>query len=124
MILRPLLFLREVINMVIVTHHAEERTKRLGLSKKKAIEIAEDAFENGVKLGETTGRLRKYFDSLYFHEKTANNIRIHHQKVFLFNDNILITILDLPQNLNNSVEAIKRKRMLGEFNKNNKRLLK
>lgn len=110
--------------MVIVTHHAEERTKRVVTSKKKALEIAEEAFGFGIKHEETTGRLRKYLTGLYLQERTANNIRIHHQKVFLFNNNILITILNLPQNLNNSVESIKRKRMLDEYNIKNKRLLK
>lgn len=110
--------------MVIVTHHAEERTKRVVSSKKKALEIAEEAFNFGIKHEETTGRLRKYLTGLYLQERTANNIRIHHQKVFLFNNTVLITILNLPQNLNNSVESIKRKRMLDEYNKNNKRLVK
>lgn len=108
---------------VIVTHHAESRTKRMVSSKKKATEIAEEAFDFGVRHEETTGRLRKYLSGLYLQEKTANNIRIHHQKVFLFNSNVLITILNLPQSLNGSVEAIKRKRKLNEYNKNNKRLI-
>ncbi len=110
--------------MVVVTRHAEERTKRVVSSKKKAVEIAEEAFKSGVRHEETAGRLRKYLNGLYLQERTANNIRIYHQKVFLFNGDILITILNLPQNLNNSVEAIKRKRALDEYNIKNKKLVK
>jgi len=109
---------------VIVTRHAEKRTKRMGSSKKKATEIAEEAFAGGIKHEETTGRLRKYLSGLYLQERTANNIRLHHQMVFLFNGNVLITILNLPHNLHASVESIKRKRMLTEYNKSNKRLIK
>lgn len=107
---------------VVVTNHAEKRTKRVVPSKKKAVEIAEEAFEHGIRHEETTGRLKKYLDGLYFLKETANNIRIHHQKVFIFSNNVLITILNLPQNLHDSVEAIKRKRRIEDYNRNNKRL--
>lgn len=107
---------------IVVTNHAKKRTKRVLPRRKIALEIAKEAFEDGVRHEETTGNLRKYISGLYFYQKTANNIRIHHQKVFLFNNNVLITILELPQNLNNSVEAIKNKRRLEDYNKRNKRL--
>jgi hypothetical protein len=86
------------------------------------VEIATEAFEHGIKHGDTTGRLNKYISYLYLQERKANNIRIYHQKVFLFHDSVLITILNLPQQFNNSIEAIKRKQRLEEYNKENRQI--
>jgi hypothetical protein len=107
---------------IIVTNHAEKRAKRVLPNKKAAMEIAQEAFDEGIRHEETAGRLRRYIDWLYFREKTANNIRIYHQKVFLFHGDVLITIFDLPQSLNTSVEAIKKKRKLDKYNEKNKRI--
>lgn len=89
-----------MIEEVVTTYHAQQRTKdRLGLSKNLADKKAKQALEFGVKHSDTTGSLNKYFTSLYFKNKAANNIRVYHQKVYIFEENILITILNLPHNL-------------------------
>lgn len=99
-----------MIGCTIVTKHAKERTKRVIPSKKKAVQLAEEALEFGIKHEETTGFLNKYLTGLFFYNKTANNIRIYKQKVFVFSNNTLITILNLPYRYHSSVEAIKTKR--------------
>lgn len=90
--------------MVKVTCHGKQRVKdRIGLSKNLSASISEKALEYGMKHCETKGKLKKYYDCLYLKHKTANNIRIYHEKVFIFSDNTLITILDLPNNLKRDV---------------------
>lgn len=95
--------------MTIITDHGKERIKRLGVSKKLAKDISDKAIQFGIKHENTTGSLKKYIDWLYFKEKTANNIRIYNQKVFIFHDEILITVLNLPYRFHSIVEKIKTK---------------
>lgn len=80
-----------------VTRHANKRIReRMGLNKKSVDNIAALALEKGLKQSETTGRLRKYMDYLYYSHVTANNIRLYSQKVFIFHNTILITVFKLP----------------------------
>lgn len=97
--------------MVRITNHGEQRVKdRIGLSKKKSNDISEKALMYGIKHCETKGNLKKYFDSLYFKNRTANNIRIYHEKVFIFSNKTLITVLDLPNNLKGACNKINAKK--------------
>ena len=74
--------------MVYVTDHAAKRTKqRAGLPK---------ALQNGIRHEETKGALRRYLDSVYLKRETANNIRIYCNNVYLFHNEMLITLYPLP----------------------------
>lgn len=42
------------------------------------------------------GSLRRYLDALYYYNETANNIRVWAEKVYIFSDNSLVTVLNLP----------------------------
>ena len=94
--------------MSLVTKHGEQRIKdRIGLSKKISQEICDKALKDGIAHKETTGSLCKYLDKIYLQYKRSNNTRIYHEKVFLFNNETLITVLDLPNNFKRLVEKIK-----------------
>lgn len=96
--------------MVKVTNHAKQRTKdRLGLSKKIADKVALKALENGITHSMAKGNLKSYFDKLYLQYKTANNIRIYNRKVYLFRGNVLITVMNLPNNLISVADKIQKK---------------
>lgn len=91
----------------MVTKHAQKRLKeRCGLSKKAAGRLANLAYERGMKHSETTGNLRKWVDSQYFYNETANNIRLYGDKAFIFSGYKLITVLQIPHNL---VKYVKRR---------------
>lgn len=100
--------------MSIVTKHAEQRIKdRLGLSKRLSTKQSDEALEFGIRHNEMVGSLRKFVDKLFLDkhiDQHANNVRIYKQKIFLFNDQLLITILNLPYRYNNTIEKIKEKR--------------
>ena len=97
--------------MVSVTDHGCKRIRsRCGASKKAAGKIAEDAFKNGITHAETTGSLNRYITSLYFHNKTANNIRVFNDKVFIFSNEVLITVLNLPKRYHKIVKKIENRR--------------
>lgn len=86
-----------MMNEVYSTKHGSKRTKeRVGLSKKLADKNAKRAFDNGIKHSDTSGQLNKYFTGLYMQNKTANNIRIYCDKVYIFCGEKLVTVFDLP----------------------------
>lgn len=55
-----------------------------------------DALEKGITHGDTKGSFNRYLTSLYFFNKTANNIRVYDYFVYIFADQTLITVLPLP----------------------------
>lgn len=92
---------------MIVTKHAQKRLKeRCRLSKKASERLANIAYEQGMRHNETTGNLRKWVDSLYFYNETANNIRLYGDKAFIFCDYKLVTVLQIPHTL---VKFVKRR---------------
>lgn len=82
---------------IIITNHAKKRIKnRLGLNKNVIEKISNEAFKNGLKHSEVKGSFKRYLDKIYLSHENGNNMRIYNQKIFLFHNNILITILDFP----------------------------
>lgn len=91
-----------------VTHHARKRVKqRLGLKKCLADSIADDALKEGTKRENTNGNLRRFLDKIYYRNPDHKEIIVHHQKVFIFKDDLLITVYALPGNL--SIKKIRRR---------------
>lgn len=97
--------------MAHITYHGKKRIKqRCNVSKKAANKLANKALKNGINHAETRGSLNRYFTSLYFRNKTANNIRIYNFKVFIFVGTTLITVIDLPHKYKKTVESIIQRR--------------
>jgi len=95
--------------IALLTIHGEQRIRdRIG--KKIKPNISNEALNNGISHYEITGSLRRYIDSLYLRNKKANNIKIYNYNIFLFSDNILITVLNLPNKYKGTVDNIKSKR--------------
>jgi hypothetical protein len=95
-----------VIEMkAIVTTHAKKRIKRrLGFNKRIIQSISDEALLHGISHSETRGRLNRYITKIYFRNKAANNIKIYKEKIFIFTDNRLITILSLPNQFKGQVK--------------------
>ncbi|MNR45843.1 hypothetical protein D3C85_1647370 [compost metagenome] len=49
-------------------------------------------------------------DSLYLSYKNSNNTRIYNRKVYLFHDEVYITILNLPNKFNELADKIQKKK--------------
>lgn len=93
--------------MIQVSKHAETRLReRCGINRKSAQRIAEKAFNEGIQHSQTKGNLKKWVTSLYFHNKTANNIRLFGDKAYIFSDSVLITVLQIPSNLRNDMRSL------------------
>ena len=85
------------MGLVEITNHAYKQCKkRLKLKKESVNKLAVKAFTEGMTHKEAKGSLSRYLSSLYFKERTANNIKLLHDYVFIFRDNMLITVYILP----------------------------
>lgn len=94
---------------MIVTNHAKKRMKqRCGVKEKSSDRIAKIAYENGLRHGDCTGNLKKWVDSQYFKERTANQIRLYSDKAYIFTGDKLITVIQIPHNLVKEVDKLRR----------------
>jgi hypothetical protein len=85
---------------VKVTLHAKRRIReRLGVNKKSTVKSAVRALNDGISHNQLTGLLKKYIDKVYLKHRKANNIKIYGDKIYLFSNNTLITVLHLPPKL-------------------------
>lgn len=85
-----------------VSRHAYERLhERCGLSRKAATRMPEKVFYIGMKHSDTKGQINRWITSLYFNNKNANNIRLYGNFAYIFCNKILVTVLEIPNNLKN-----------------------
>lgn len=95
--------------MSVVTKHAETRIKeRLGVSKKISEKIADKALKNGISHRDCTGSLKKYVNKLYLSHRKGTNIKVYNRKVFIFREDLLITVLELPKKLIPIADKLKK----------------
>lgn len=92
------------------TNHARDRMKeRCGFNKSSIDRMAKIAYNKGLRHKDCGGRLNKYITNIYFEYETANQIRIYGDKVYLFKDELLITVFNLPNNLKDIANKTRRK---------------
>lgn len=90
-----------------VSEHAKERLKeRCGFNKKASERMAQKAFEEGIAHSQTKGRLNKWVTSLYFRNRNANNIRLYGDKAYIFCDDILVTVIQIPVSLTKDLKKM------------------
>ena len=90
----------QTAEMVIVTKHAKKRFKqRVGLPKRICLANAEKAFTVGFRHCDARGKAGRYLDKLFLEHRTANNLRVYGQFVYVFKGNLLITIVGLPKSV-------------------------
>ena len=83
-----------------LTKHSISRLKeRCGVTKKNAPKVARRAYTKGIKHSQTTGNLHRYLDTLYLSQRNGTNMRIYGDSVFVFREDTLITVINLPNNL-------------------------
>ncbi len=104
---------------MVVTKHAKARLKhRCGFSGKNYDKIALRALQDGITHSEVKGRLGRWVDGLYLSKKNANNIRLYGDKAYLFHNNVLITVIQIPTHLIGELNYIREKTKKGNYKKN------
>jgi hypothetical protein len=85
---------------VTITAHAFDRGKeRLGLDRSAFQSLAVKAYIAGKKHAETKGNLKAYISELFLQYKNANNTRVYGENIYIFSNNTLITVYQLPNHL-------------------------
>ena len=92
-----------------ITDHAYQRGKeRLSLGRNSLQRMAHKAFKEGTRHCETKGTLNRFLSKIYFQHGNVNNVRIYGENVFLFVDNILVTLYQLPVDLRKHAKSCKK----------------
>ena len=105
-----------------ITKHAYNRMKeRLGLNKKAAARMAEIAYSDGIKHGDTSGQLYRYISAqAYAYMKKGYCLKIYGEAVYCFingkdgetgeKTSFLVTVWPIPLNLKNQVLGLQKKK--------------
>ncbi len=85
---------------IIITDHALKRAKRRGNKGGLSIvQFARKALYLGLGFENSKGALLEFIKNKYQSEYRANNIRVYGHEVYIFRNNVLLTMLDLPKYL-------------------------
>lgn len=68
--------------------------------------MARKAFEKGIHHNQTKGLLNKWVTSLYFKNQRANNIRLYGDKAYIFCDDVLVTVIQIPSDLTKDMKSM------------------
>lgn len=95
-----------------ITKHAKKRIReRMGVQKKSVDSVANKAYAKGLTHGETKGNLNKFISGVIGkNHRVGAEVRVYAEKVFLFNDTKLITVLPLPTDLRSAANKLYKKK--------------
>lgn len=96
--------------MAILTKHASIRmAQRCGVQKKMQAKIVRRVIRHGVTHAETTEstNLKKWVDGLYLSQRKPNKILLYGNGAYLFKDETLITVINIPDNLQAEVNRLR-----------------
>ena len=95
----------------VMTDHAFDRAKeRCGWNRNAAQRMANKALADGVILTDTAGSLKRYIDKQHISHPGHRSV-IYGNSIFIFADeNVVVTILDLPLKYRRSAKDAKSKR--------------
>jgi len=82
--------------MITVSLHAYQRAKqRMGLSKHAIDRLAGIAYYKGIRMTEAKGSFLKFLRE-HFTLKPHHTVIVFANMVFLYDDNLLVTVVHLP----------------------------
>lgn len=96
--------------MPTISKHASMRmSQRCGIQKKTQAKVVRRAWRHGVTHGETSIdiNLKRWIDSLYLSQRKPNKILLYGNGAYLFKDDVLITVIHIPEGLQESVNYIR-----------------
>lgn len=81
----------------------------MGVPRSAVRKLAVKAKSEGVERKDTTGSLRRYLDKVYWYNPNTTHIFVWSEKVFIFADSALITVLNLPNRYKSAAVSLKEK---------------
>lgn len=103
---------RKTMNAARMTFHSKSRMKtRCGTGKAASQRLADAALAYGAAHSEVNGQLNRYFTKVYLNGtgrpgSYANNLRAYGDKLYVFQGDVLITVLQLPSQFIPQVKKI------------------
>lgn len=96
-----------------VTRHARRRLKqRAGVCKRNCNKSANDAVKYGLRASDLAGELRNYVEGATIaHGRNLGDVRVFRQKIYIFEYETLITVLNLPYKFHRTVEKLRHRKM-------------
>lgn len=94
-----------------ITNHAQERSKeRNGWSDKVTERMIPKILEKGIRHNQTKGNLHKWMTSLYNnHRRKGTDIRLYGDKAYVFVNEALVTVLQIPSSLTKDMHKMVKK---------------
>ena len=99
--------------MAILTKHASMRmSQRCGIQKKTQAKVVRRAWRHGLTHSESSvdPNLKRWIDGLYLSQRKPNKILLYGNGAYLFKDDILITVIHIPENLQDSVNRLRKEK--------------
>lgn len=96
---------------MVVTNHAYKRSlERSGLNRKATERMLNKIWSDGISAEETTGKIKHWLDTVQ--DRSLNDlskILLYGDKAYLFHDDILITVLQVPAVCMKTLNSIRKK---------------
>lgn len=99
--------------MAILTKHASMRmSQRCGIQKKTQAKVVRRAWRHGLTHSESSvdPNLKRWIDGLYLSQRKPNKILLYGNGAYLFKDDILITVIHIPESLQENVNRLRKEK--------------
>ena len=96
-----------------ITKHASMRmSQRCGIQKNTQAKVVRRAWRHGVTHSESSIdiNLKRWIDSLYLSQRKPNKILLYGNGAYLFKDDVLITVIHIPESLQDSVNRLRKEK--------------
>lgn len=87
--------------MRMTTHASARMRERMGVPKRAVAKLAETALSEGKRHSDFAGSIRRYLDGVFLQHRSATNMRVYAQHLFIFDGETLITAWMLPPKFRN-----------------------
>ncbi|MCQ2522598.1 MAG: hypothetical protein MJ105_09510 [Lachnospiraceae bacterium] len=97
---------------MVVSRHAYQRaSERNGLSKKAMNRLVEKVWSQGIRAEQATGMVRQWGNAILFStgERPLDTLVFYGDKAYLFNEGVLITILQMPSSCQKTMNSLRKK---------------
>lgn len=90
--------------MPVITRHGKRRLReRAGVTGGNATRHAQKVLSHGITHAQSCGQLRELMNKQFLMHKRANNLRYYGCKLYIFNGETIITVLNVPDAINNDL---------------------
>lgn len=96
-----------------ITKHASMRmTQRCGIQKKTQAKVVRRTIRHGLTHSESSvdPNLKRWIDGLYLSQRKPNKILLYGNGAYLFKDNVLLTVIHIPESLQESVNRLRKEK--------------